>query len=337
MPARLSASGVVPRRAGASIPAGPRRSPKILNPAFHALAAAVLLSASAFGAPAKPIVYNNLEGDGGVEIDRSIKQAYSSMYTVVDTNRAAGYVEPRAIAGDLPRYVKDRQGHMISGYVLVTYIVTADGAVADPVMVKWSDERLCRVAVEVMANWHFMPGTLKGVAVATTAAQEFSFGPTDESNGFTMERVVVYQSSDVTTNRMPPGEGTRGYVAELQQVAHNFFVGDAVPETFSIVVITRPGRRARVWFVSSIRPGSSKELEPLRKLLEAVPPLNVHGGPVVLGFTGLIAGGDGKDQPVDEAYRNPIPAEWLEATRALKDPVPVGSDAYIDLVWPDNP
>jgi hypothetical protein len=277
-----------------------------------------------------------MAGDGGVELDRSIKQAYSSMYTIVDTSVAAGYAEPRAIAGELPKYVRDKEGRMVSGYVLVTYIVTADGAVADPVMVKWSDERLCRLVVGVMANWRFMPGTLKGLAVATTAAQEFSFGPNDQSNGYSVERVIVYQSSDVTTRRMPPGEGTKAYVGQLQQVAHNFFVGDAVPETFSIVVITKPGRRSRVWFVSSIRPGTARELEPLRKLLEGVPPFEVREGPVILGFTGLIAGGDGKDKPVDEDYRNPMPQEWLDANRALKDPLPVSSDAFVDLVWPDT-
>jgi hypothetical protein len=309
----------------------------MLKPALFALAAALLLSASASGSPPKPVVYNNLAGDGGIELDRSIKQAYASRYTVVDTSRADGYVEPKAIAGDLPRYVRDKQGQAIAGYVLVVYIVTADGAVADPVMVKWSDERLCRVAVQVMADWRFIPGMLKGVAVATTAAQEFSFGSSDQSNGFKMERVVVYQPDDVMTRRLPPNERTKAYVDQMQQVAHNFFVGDAVPETFSIVVITRPGRRCRVWFVSSTRPGNSPELAPLRRLLENVPPLDVHGGPVILGFTGLIAGGDGKEQPMGEDYRNPIPTEWQQANHALKEPVPVSSDAFIDLVWPDAP
>jgi hypothetical protein len=311
--------------------------PNILKSAIYALAAA-LLSASAFaGPPAKSIVYNNLEGDGGVDLDRSIKQAYSSTYTVVDTSKAAGYVEPRALAGDLPKYVKDGQGKMISGYVLVAYIVTSDGAVDNPVIIKWSDERLCQVAVQAMAGWRFMPGTLKGLAVATTAAQEFSFGPSDESNGFKMERVVIYQSNDITLRRLPPGERTKSYFQELELVAHNFFVGDAVPETLSIVVVTRPGRRSRVWFVSSIRPGTSKELEPLRKLLEGVPPLDVREGPVTLALTGLIAGGDGKDTPMGEDYRNPMPSEWQEAARALKDPLPVSSDAFIDRVWPDSP
>jgi len=298
--------------------------------------AALLISAQALASPApKPIVFNDLEGDGGVEIDRSIRQAYSSKYTIVDTSAAMGFVAPKALAGELPTVVRDGQGKMIVGYVLATYIVTADGVVADPVMVKWSDERLCRVAVEVMAGWRFAPGTVKGVAVATTAAQEFSFGPTDQSNGFKMQRVVVYQPNDIVTARLAANERTKAYVEELQEVTHNFFVGDATPETLSIVVVTRPGRRSRVWFVSSRRKGSSPDLEPLRRLLERVPPLEVRGGPVILGFTGLIAGGDGKDRPVGADYRNPIPDEWAAAARAAKDPPPVASDAYIDLVWPD--
>jgi hypothetical protein len=302
------------------------------------LLSAALLSACAFGQPApKPVVYNNLDGDGGVEVDRAIKLAYGPKYTVVDTSRSAGFVEPRSTEGALPRFVKDKQGQLIAGYCLVTYIVSADGQVLDPVMVRWSDERLCRVALEAMADWRFTPATFKGAAVASTAAQEFNFGPVDVSNGFSMERIVVYQPNDILVKRMPPSERTKAYLGELRQVAHNFFVGSTTPETLSVVVATRPGLRCRVWFVSSIRPGNSRELEPLRRLLEAVPPLDVHGGPIVLALTALIAGGDGKDQKEGESYRNPVPAEWLEVTRGVKDPPAVASDAYMDLVWPDAP
>ena len=65
----------------------------------------------------------------------------------MDTSRAAGYVEPEAIAGDLPKFAKDEHDQMIAGYVLVVYIVDANGEVADPVIAKGTDERLCRVAL----------------------------------------------------------------------------------------------------------------------------------------------------------------------------------------------
>jgi hypothetical protein len=309
----------------------------VLKTAIPFLAAALLLPASAAAEAALPVAYNNLAGDGGVALDQMIKHAYAGRYTIVDIRSSAGYAEPTAVAGDLPRYIKDAHGQLIVGYVLVTYIVGADGAVATPVIIKGDDERVCRAALDIMAGWRFRPATLKGTAVASTAAQEFNFGQDEDANGFRFEHVVVYQPNDVMVRRMPPTERMKSYVSQMGDVAHNFFVGDAAKETFSIVVITRPGKRTRVWFVSSTRPGNAPELEPLRRLLEAVPALDVRGGPLILGFTALIAGGDGKDQAMSEEYHNPMPDEWRQAMRALKDPVPVGSDAFVDLVWPDAP
>jgi hypothetical protein len=301
----------------------------------HLLALFALLPASALGeAPAKPVIYNNMAGDGSVDLDRTIKQAYGSTYTVVDTSPSAGFVEPVATAGDLPKFVKDRQGQLIAGYVLVVYIVTADGEVSDPVIAKWNDERLCRVALTAMGDWKFKPGRLKGAAVATTAAQEFNFGPLDISDGFKVERIVTYQPNDVLVKRMPPNERIKAYTAQMGQVAHNFFVGDTARETFDIVIVTRPGQRARVWFVSSVRPGNSRELEPLRRLLEAVPPMEVRGGPVILCLTALVAGGDAKFKPENEDYRNPVPSEWIDLAKSIKDPPPFSSDAFMDLLWP---
>ena len=87
----------------------------------------------------------------------------------------------------------------------------------------------------------------------------------------------------------------------------------------------------------AVKREDAAELEPLRRLLEGVPPMDVHGGPVILGFTALIDGGDGKDQPMGEDYHNPIPAEWQAAARAVTDPpLPFSSDAFIDLIWPDS-
>jgi hypothetical protein len=301
---------------------------------LSALLLALLPSSALGAAPAKPVVYNNMAGDGSVELDRTIKEAYGSTYTLVDTSRSAGFVEPVPTAGELPAYAKDAHDQMIAGYVFIVYIVTAEGVVADPVIAKGTDERLCRAALSAMGDWRFIPGKLKGVAVATTAAQEFNFGPLDVSNGLKVERLVVYQSNDLLVRRMPPFEQTRTYVEKLRLVAHNFFVGVTKPETLHIVIVTRPGRRSRVWLISTARPGDSKELEPLRRLLEAVPPLNVQEGPVILCLTTEVAGGDGKDPPEGPDYHNPVPSEWTELARSLKNPPPISSDAFIDMVWP---
>jgi hypothetical protein len=180
------------------------------------------------------------------------------------------------------------------------------------------------------------PGTLKGAAVATTAAQEFNFGPRDISNGYEPAHVEIGQPRDVVLKRMPPSDVAAAYLNRIEEVAHHFFVGDTKPETLHIVIVTRPGLRARVWLVSSIRPGNSPELDPLRKLIAAVPPLEAHEGPFILAVTGRIAGGDSREPVDDRDTRFPIPEDWRALVKGLKDPPPFSSDAFLDLLWPDS-
>jgi hypothetical protein len=299
------------------------------------LALSALLTGPLLAQPGpKPIVYNDMDGDGGVGIDQAIKAVFGKKYAVVDTSRKAGYAEPEATAGDLPKSASDKGGQAIQGYVLAIYIVTAEGLVSDPFIVKSSDQRLSRVALESMADWRFTPGTLNGTAVATTAAQEFNFGPGDISGGYVPEHAETYQPAGVLEKRMPPSKDSADYIALLEGVAHNFFVGASTPETFDIVVVVRPGGRSRVWFVSSIRPGTSADLEPLRTLLQAVPPIAVKDGPVILGISGKIAGGDRRGA---SGATVPIPAEWDAIKNQLKAPAPISSDTFLDLLWPDAP
>jgi hypothetical protein len=58
---------------------------------------------------------------------------------------------------------------------LVTYVVSAEGRVVSPVVLKTADERLNATAIKALEEWRFEPGILNGVAIATTAAQEFNF------------------------------------------------------------------------------------------------------------------------------------------------------------------
>jgi TonB family protein len=275
-----------------------------------------------------------MEGDGGVVLDRQIKEAYGARYRVVDTRESEGYAEPVPVAGQMPTSPLIEPGHLLGGYVLVVYIVSDQGLVADPVVVTSSDRRLSQAALQAMAQWRFKPGTLKGAAVATTAAQEFSFGPIDVSNGYEMKRLASYQPRDVLIKRMPPSEAVSAYVAQVREVAHNFFVGATAPEIVHIVVIIRPGNRSRAWLASSRRPGDSPELEPLRRLVEAVVPFDVREGPVILGFSGTVAGGDATEPLQGDAYHNPVPGEWRALAKSLRDPPPFSSDRFMDLLWP---
>jgi hypothetical protein len=297
-----------------------------------AFMAAVLALPSAWGQQAsKPVVYNDLEGDGSQELDRVIKEAYSKTYTIRDTRPADGYTEPNATAGDLPKEAKDDAGQLMAGYVLAVYIVGVDGTVENPLVLRSSDPRLNAVALNAMAHWRFTPGKLNGEAVASTAAQEFTFGPGIVTSGYHMSRLIVYQDGAVLARRLPSKKQGGPYLLRLAAIAHNFFVGYPTPETFDIIVMLRPGGRSRVWFFSSRRSGTAPELEPLRILLEAVPVPPVTEGPALLTLAGTIMGGDGQ-MPED---LRPIPAEWRDIEKGLPEPLPVSSDAFLDLAWPD--
>jgi hypothetical protein len=292
---------------------------------------AVVSAACLFGeTPAKPIVYNNVDGDGSAELDRDIKGAYSAKFTIVDTGHSMGFAEPDATQGSLPTTANGEAGQPLAGYVLVSYIVNAGGFVTDPVILKTTDVRLSEVAIAAMSHWRFTPGRLKGEPVATTAAQEFTFGPPDSANGFRTDHIAVYQQQQVLLKRLPGPEVFGAYAKELGQVAHNFFVGDTVPEKLDIVVVLQPGGRPRVWLVSSIREGDSKELEPLRKLLLAVPPIEVRDGPVAFAVQASIAGGGappaGNDSPP------PLPMEWRNSGGTHKDRVAYSSDEFLNAI-----
>jgi len=282
----------------------------------------------------KPVVYNNVVGDGSQELDRAIKGAYGARYSIVDIKAKQGYAEPTTTAGSMPREYKDDKGVSVVGYVLMAYIVDPNGFVADPVALKSSDARLAKVATDAMARWRFLPGRLWGVPVASTAAQEFTFGPLRVETGFSLKHLVLYQPTDVVMRRLPPRAEADVYLDRLTEVAHNFFVGNPSPETLHIIVLLIPGQHSRIWFLSSTRPGDAKELAPLKALLESVPPLLVKEGPVLFTLSGVVMGGDGNELPEGQS---PVPAPWRELEGRLKEPLPMTGDAFLSLAYTDSP
>jgi hypothetical protein len=302
-----------------------------MKAAIATLYAAVFSTACALaGTPEKPVVYNNIDGDGSAELDRAIKGAYSARYTILDSGRSMGFAEPNATEGTLPDAALSETGQPLTGYVLAAYIVSAEGLVTDPVILRTTDGRLTEVARTAMSHWRFSPGRIKGAAVATTAAQEFNFGAGDSANGFRTDHIAVYQDQQMLLRRLPGPDVFGDYVKELGRVAHNFFVGDATPERLDIVVVLRPGAPSLAWLVSSNRPGDTPELEPLRRLLEAVPPVAVREGPVAFALQASIDGGVGS--PAGRDAPPPVPKEWREAAGSAKESVAYSSDAFLNEV-----
>lgn len=141
---------------------------------------AFALNALAADAP-KPTVYNRVHGEY-TELDKQFVAAYEAKFTVVNVRDedAAQYTPPEPTEGELPRTFRTGDGKFLGGDVLAGFVISPEGRVTDPVILKSSDQRLNAPALKAMEEWRFKPGKVNGSVVATSAAQNFSFAATPE-------------------------------------------------------------------------------------------------------------------------------------------------------------
>ncbi len=155
------------------------------------------------------------------------------------------------------------------------------------------------------------------------------------AEGFEIDHVVFYLPEEVMEARIVSEGDFFNYAKQLRATCTEFFATTKTPETLHIVVAIRPGKRARVWLVSSTRPAPDAQREPLRMKLEAVSPSDVHDGPIAFSISAKLAGGDGKT-PEEDDFKTPIPKEWQDAAMATGKKRVLVSDRLFDLIWPDK-
>lgn len=279
----------------------------------------------------KPLVYNRTSKETE-QIDRQVDLALAAKYHVIDLPEDSDYTPPRIVTGSLPTEALTKDGQSLDGYVLVAYIITADGHTSSPMVLKSTNEQINEIALNAVNGWSFTPAKYKGQLVSTTAAQEFTFKA--PAKGFEVAHVVLYQPNDVLVARMPSVQDLGQYIIELEKILTAHFRDAKTPEAIDVVIGLRPGNLVKVWFISSIRDGNAKEFSELRQQLEAVKPVAVKGQ-VAFAISGGISGGGVKVSKDDQAFRPPIPKEWKDALKdnTTNKPVP---DVYMDVVWPQE-
>jgi TonB family protein len=138
---------------------------------------ALFASLATAGPADKPTAYNHVNPEHAA-LDERVKAALAPSFTIVDIADSTDYVQPKAKAGRLPCLASTPDGEPLGGAVLVAYVVSTEGLVISPIVLETTDERLDSVALKAMEEWRFEPATLKGAAIATTAAQPFTFETT---------------------------------------------------------------------------------------------------------------------------------------------------------------
>jgi hypothetical protein len=119
-------------------------------------------------------VFNRITPES-MDIDVAAKTAYGCRYIFADV--FGGLERAKPIAGGLPDTPMGSDGKPKAGKVVVAYIITREGLAADPVVIESSDPQLTSVALTAMQAWRFQPAVFNGRVVASLAAQEFPFGP----------------------------------------------------------------------------------------------------------------------------------------------------------------
>ena len=139
--------------------------------------------------------------------------------------------------------------------------------------------------------------------------------------------ILLYQPNGVLERRILDAGKLAEYIVRLQSVCQSFLAGDKTPETLDIVVAVRPGKRSRVWLVSSTRAADGPQRRSLRKKLGEVAPCEVNGGPIAFAIVARIAGGGGT-----RSKELPMPKEWQDAaSKGTNLPIP---DGILDILWP---
>lgn len=155
------------------------------------------------------------------------------------------------------------------------------------------------------------------------------------AEGFEPENLVLYQVDEVLRQRVPSVNDLGSYYKKIVAECQSFLAKSTTPANLVVVLAAKPGGQCRFWFIPNGAQNKELNLPGLQKRLEAIPALEVYGGPFAMAIRGKIAGG----LPASKEEANagmPIPQEWKDAIKDTKERVVV-PEGILAIVWPDPP
>lgn len=136
--------------------------------------AALVTAFVASCSPGKTVVFNHIAGPPTAD-DELIHRHFGRSFDVTDVPAERNYAEPRGIRGFGPMAPVYNDGQCVSGGVLVFYVITANGSVSAPYVVKTTNGVLSAAAVKTVSKWEFDPARLDNYSVSTIAGSYLRF------------------------------------------------------------------------------------------------------------------------------------------------------------------
>ena len=107
--------------------------------------------------------------------DRAVEAAYSTKFNIIELRDKRGYTKATSTARVIPLPLRTESGQPIHGDVDVSIIVTSNGHVIEPFILKSTDKRLNATALNAIRQWRFAPARLNGFPISTTDVVPVSF------------------------------------------------------------------------------------------------------------------------------------------------------------------
>ncbi len=146
-----------------------------------------------------------------------------------------------------------------------------------------------------------------------------------------LSNVVLYQPDAELKARLGGVNLLAGYIKQVKALCEPSFNSER-PEALDIVIIVKPGGKARVWFVSTLQ--KAPDRTKLKQAIEAIPTPPVKEGPVAFALSYDLNGAERK-KPSTGTFQPPIPEEWKVKAKETNSYLRI-PDGVIPLIWPDK-
>jgi TonB-like protein len=122
----------------------------------------------------KPVVYNDITRPDS-PAEAAARKEYEKRFRIVDFREDKTFVLPKPTKSPMPATPQDASGRFVTGTVEVVFIVTAEGRVIEPMIVRSANQLLNEPMLKSIKDSQSTPARLNGSPVAILAAAEFRF------------------------------------------------------------------------------------------------------------------------------------------------------------------
>jgi hypothetical protein len=114
-----------------------------------------------------PVLYNQVNAETS-SLDREARKVYAGKFRIVEVTKRDDYT-PGRMKGitDMFRDPRSMRSRKVPGKIVILYVVTADGRVIEPRVLKTTDRQASGYLVDWILVRRFVPARFRGATVAS--------------------------------------------------------------------------------------------------------------------------------------------------------------------------